>query len=165
MITIAPFRGTRADMFAIADMHLDIRRWQVATTGNVFGDGLYGSQTDLRNIQAHYLARGGNFWTATDTDTGDLVGFVGLRRYPPRQGEVKRFAVDPGRHGQGIGSALVAALVGWARDVGLERLTLATGKLERARGIYERAGFVVVGEDVEHDDWRMRMDLPVLVRV
>jgi predicted N-acetyltransferase YhbS len=48
--------------------------------------------------------------------------------------------VDPARRRQGVGSALVAALVAKARDLGVDRLHLYTPDQER---LYARSGFVV----------------------
>lgn len=141
---------------AISDMHQTIRQWQLDTRHNFnFGDD---SRIDLTDIPGHYLARGGNFWVARDT-TGRLLGFVGLKRADADTGEVKRFAVDPTHHREGIGTALVDALVDWAVGTGLRQLRLSTGQREQARGIYERAGFTVYGFDGEYDDWLMRADL------
>ncbi|MEO6206247.1 MAG: amino-acid N-acetyltransferase, partial [Mycobacteriales bacterium] len=56
--------------------------------------------------------------------------------------EVRTVAVDPERHGQGIGSALLARLVEAARDLGVNRVFCLT--FETA--FFARHGFEVVEE-------------------
>ncbi len=66
-------------------------------------------------------------------------------------------AVDPGRRGEGIGRALVDAAAREAAARGARRLTLRVlGPNAAARGLYERAGFVVEGvlRDEFHLDGR-----------
>ncbi|HLX87669.1 MAG TPA: GNAT family N-acetyltransferase [Acidimicrobiales bacterium] len=54
--------------------------------------------------------------------------------------------VDPGQRGTGAGRALTDAVVGWARSGGASGLCLAVAEgNDRARRLYERAGFVVLG--------------------
>jgi GNAT superfamily N-acetyltransferase len=47
--------------------------------------------------------------------------------------------VHPDRRGQGVGTALMAALRGWAAGAGFDRLWVATG--DRAVDFYRRCGF------------------------
>jgi len=59
---------------------------------------------------------------------------------------VTGFAVDPDAQGAGVGRALIAALIDEARGRGGRRLTLRVfGPNERARRLYERAGFELEG--------------------
>ena len=54
--------------------------------------------------------------------------------------------VAPEARGRGIGDALVAEVLGWARAHGRRRVYLDVGERNRpARALYERAGFVVSG--------------------
>ncbi len=55
--------------------------------------------------------------------------------------------VDAAARGQGVGSRLIEALAGEARDrgYGAMRLDVITGN-DRARALYERRGFAAVGE-------------------
>ncbi|MEJ2860703.1 GNAT family N-acetyltransferase [Actinomycetospora flava] len=55
--------------------------------------------------------------------------------------------VAPEYRGHGVADALVDAVVGWARDEGAVRLALwVVDGNPRARGFYERHGFVATGE-------------------
>lgn len=61
--------------------------------------------------------------------------------------------VEPSARGHGLGQALVAACVDFARERGYRAIWLWTHKvLESARRIYAGAGFTVV-EEFEHDEF------------
>jgi ribosomal protein S18 acetylase RimI-like enzyme len=66
--------------------------------------------------------------------------------------------VKPAWQGLGIGRALLAATVELAHAQGHEALSLSVSERNLvARGLYERAGFVIVGR--EGDGLTMRLDL------
>lgn len=55
---------------------------------------------------------------------------------------IEDLAVEPSRHGQGIGRALLAFCEAKARRLGLREMRLLTNeRMERNRAIYARAGF------------------------
>ena len=64
--------------------------------------------------------------------------------------------VEPESRGQGVADALVAALVGWSRQQGYERLVLwVYDAAPRAAAFYRRAGFVSTGRvEVFNEDGR-----------
>lgn len=164
-VRVSSYLHSRDGGAGIADLHQRIRAWQVADGSNeVFGDD---SRADLSDIPGHYLEAGGNFWVARDGDR--VVGFVGLRRISHATATVKRLAVDPAYHRQGIGTRLVAALMDYAHakaeaDVHpLREVTLSTGEDEHGRAIYERFGFEVVGFDARCRDHLMRADLAAVL--
>jgi GNAT superfamily N-acetyltransferase len=73
------------------------------------------------------------------------VGCGAVRRLDPERAELKRMYVDPAVRGQGIGRALVAALEGEARLLGVARVVLETGtRLAPAIGLYQAMGYVRV---------------------
>jgi RimJ/RimL family protein N-acetyltransferase len=82
---------------------------------------------------------------------GAVVGYIHIGRQFPVPAHshvlaVHGFAVDPGRHGEGIGRHLVDAAIREAAARGARRLTLRVlGPNAPARAVYERAGFVVEG--------------------
>ena len=80
---------------------------------------------------------------------GRVAGYAGLKRLGGRQAHGGHIflAVDAGRHGQGIGTALVQKLLdladGWLM---LERVELSVLETNpRAQRLYERLGFQVEG--------------------
>jgi ribosomal protein S18 acetylase RimI-like enzyme len=83
---------------------------------------------------------------------GELLGGVTYVRGPDdpyseelTEGEagMRMLAVDPIRHGQGIGRALTQACLDRAREAGRERLVLHTGGwMPAAIRLYEKLGFV-----------------------
>jgi len=88
---------------------------------------------------------------ATFVATSDGGGDVGLVRGAPHDqspaaGYLVSMWVAPEARGQGIGAALVAAVIDWARGRGFTRLVLdvAEGN-ERAWRLYRRMGFVPNG--------------------
>jgi ribosomal protein S18 acetylase RimI-like enzyme len=66
--------------------------------------------------------------------------------------------VTPGHRQRGIGTAVLAATVDLAREHGAGAVSLSVSERNhRARRLYDRMGFVVVGR--EGDSWTMRLDL------
>ena len=73
---------------------------------------------------------------------GKPVGCGAVRRIEEGTGEIKRMYVSPEERGRGIGRALLIALEGEARALGIVRLVLETGDRQpEAIALYERAGF------------------------
>lgn len=104
---------------------------------------------------AHRLATHA-FWGAYRQ--AELAGFVGLEReLRPKnrhKGTVMGMYVAPEAGGQGVGAALLKALVAHARCNGLESLVLTvTDGNERAQRLYASAGFRSFG--VEPDAIRV----------
>jgi GNAT superfamily N-acetyltransferase len=71
------------------------------------------------------------------------VGCGALRRLDETTAELKRMYVNPSVRGRGIGRALLDALEGEARVLGVTRIVLETGtRLVPAIKIYEAMGYV-----------------------
>ncbi len=67
--------------------------------------------------------------------------------------------VAPAHRGRGVGSALLAALVERARVQGHRAISLSVEDGNRARHLYERAGFQVVGRNGGSDTMRLGLHL------
>jgi ribosomal protein S18 acetylase RimI-like enzyme len=79
-----------------------------------------------------------------------ILGTVTLRRWPdegeilrgPGEAEIRALAVDAGARGQGIGAALVTAVIERAARHGVQRLLLLTlPEMRAAHHLYNGAGF------------------------
>jgi len=85
-------------------------------------------------------------------DAGRLLGYivVGIddelsRRFGLRWGRIISLAVDPDRHGEGIGPQLVAAAMDWFRSQACQHLEVWTDQNNIAAiRTYEGAGFRVI---------------------
>ena len=78
------------------------------------------------------------FWVAEED--GAVIATAALRLLWRDLGEVRSLAVRPDSHGKGLGAALVEAVVGDARALGLPRVIALTREVE----FFARNGFVVV---------------------
>lgn len=97
---------------------------------------------------------------------GTAVGCGALKLHGAGLGEVKRMFTDPAVRGQRVGSALLAAIVGLARNKGVTQLLLETGVgpgFEGAHRLYERSGFVPRGAFLDYPDseWSAFLELPI----
>ncbi|MEM9378908.1 MAG: GNAT family N-acetyltransferase [Planctomycetota bacterium] len=75
---------------------------------------------------------------------GRAVGCIGLRALAPGHGEIKTLHVLAEARGRGLGARLVGALLDAARDAGMERVSLETGRSDGfapSRALYRRLGF------------------------
>lgn len=86
---------------------------------------------------------------------GRPVGLLKVQR-PAREWHVMQIQMTPEVQGQGIGSDLLKALLEEARQAGVA-VTLSVLKVNRARELYERLGFVITG-DMGDDGYRMRAE-------
>ncbi|HAV37342.1 MAG TPA: GNAT family N-acetyltransferase [Massilia sp.] len=96
------------------------------------------------------LATKGEYWFGA-FDGIELVGAICLRTQEGKKirhsASLNALVVDPGRQREGIGAALVAHLIAFARELGFIRqltLTVIDGNAA-AIGLYERFGFRLFG--------------------
>jgi ribosomal protein S18 acetylase RimI-like enzyme len=107
---------------------------------------------------AHYLTgwpRPGDFGTVAVAGA-EVAGVAWGRRFPdddPGYGFVSpdvpelSLAVRPAHRGRGIGEALLGAVIAQARERRHPAVSLSVEDGNRARALYERAGFTVVGRN------------------
>jgi putative acetyltransferase len=93
------------------------------------------------------------FWSAREN--GCLVGVGALKELSSDHGEVKSMRTAPEALGRGVGSVVLAHIVGEARRRGYIRVSLETGSTEpfaAALRLYERDGFVPCGPFGDYRD-------------
>ncbi|HEX6339031.1 MAG TPA: helix-turn-helix domain-containing GNAT family N-acetyltransferase [Jiangellaceae bacterium] len=146
--------------------------WVVHRHGVLYADGYRWDETFealVAQIAADYGhqhdARRENAWIA-ELD-GEPVGSVFCARGDDeRTAKLRLLLVEPSARGHGVGSRLVDECIRFARDAGYQAMTLWTvDVLVAARRIYERAGFVLVGEerrdrfgqDLVEQYWRLEL--------
>jgi putative acetyltransferase len=79
---------------------------------------------------------------------GELLGVGALKELDPRHGELKSMHTLQAARGRGVGGAVLAHLLGVARDRGYTLLSLETGSMPAfspARAMYAAAGFTSCG--------------------
>jgi len=104
---------------------------------------------------------------AVDEVTRALTGTVMLQVWPqggevvkaPGEGEIRALAVRPDARGVGVGRALLAAVIGRAREAGVQHLLLLTQpEMKAAHHLYEEAGF----DRLPERDWSPQPDVTLL---
>lgn len=98
---------------------------------------------------------------------GAVVGSAFLVKHGEDTAKIRLVYVEPSARGLGIGAAMVAACIAFARANGYRRVTLWTHSiLVAARRLYERAGFRLVasephrsfGHDLVAETWELALE-------
>ncbi|WP_105974433.1 bifunctional helix-turn-helix transcriptional regulator/GNAT family N-acetyltransferase [Streptomyces geranii] len=131
----------------------------------------YGFNTDYEGLVARIVADFAEdhdphlerVWIA-ELDGRPVGCVMCVRDEAPGTARLRLLLVEPDARGLRIGDRLVAAVVGFAREVGYRELVLWTNDvLTAARHIYQRHGFVLAdekphrsfGKDLVGQDWRL----------
>jgi GNAT superfamily N-acetyltransferase len=103
-------------------------------------------------------------------DDGGVDGFVAIEQHFPTAAEVSVMGVDPERHRQGIGRALMVATENWCRERGVEWLHVKTrgpstydDDYEKTRRFYTGVGFAPLYES--RTEWGPDNASLILVKV
>lgn len=99
------------------------------------------TDSDLEDIEANYLQRGGLFEVIEDRD-GNLLGTVGVFPIDEDICELRKMYFVPEIRGLGLGSYILQRAVNQAKELGFKRMVLETSsKLLAANRLYVRFGF------------------------
>jgi GNAT superfamily N-acetyltransferase len=116
-----------------------------------------GAAEGVRERRQFVAESGSDGWVGSVTvlveEAGVLDYFGGI--VERRQGHLVGVFLRDGHRGKGVGEALFAAALEWARGVGVERVRLFVHEGNgRAAAFYRRVGFVSSGVAVEGDAGR-----------
>jgi GNAT superfamily N-acetyltransferase len=94
------------------------------------------------------ISGGGSFLAyLPEVSASEPVGLVGGYQESPGVIELVSMYVRPKGRGRGVGEALIAAVIDWARTMNAASVHLwVTESNSRARLLYERCGFSLTGE-------------------
>lgn len=134
----------------------------VGREGVVYLEGRYSVEkmvVDIKDTTKDFIVAATTTTTSSSSSETQheqkIIGFAILARgmtYPCLEHlediiELQRIYIYPEFHGKGVGKALMGELEGRARREGRRNIWLGCFEgNERARGVYEKAGFVRVGE-------------------
>jgi GNAT superfamily N-acetyltransferase len=140
MTTICPVR--EKDWRAMRDIRLEALREAPGAFGSSYPREAEFTETDWRR-----RASGHGLFAYLPDLSAIPVGLVGGIEQGPGVAQLVSMWVSPQARGRHIGTALVMAMVDWARHRGLSRLYLWVTDTNPAAGtLYERCGFKATGE-------------------
>lgn len=122
-----------------------LHREGVMQTTPQYSEALPGYEDDLLDIAGHYLGDGSAFWVVEGS--GEIVGMAAIQRIDSETGRLRRMRVTERWRRKGIARALLETAEQFCRDAAYTRMILDTTQQQTAaHALYERAGFVRVGE-------------------
>lgn len=87
---------------------------------------------DLRDIEAHYQAAGGEFWLLLSGREEAVIGCIGLERVNEDTLELKRFVVHEPVRGHGYGEKLLLTALNFAADAACNRIRATANDSQQA---------------------------------
>jgi putative acetyltransferase len=100
-----------------------------------------GTDTDIADIETHYLKRGGVFEIIED-EQGNLLGTCGLYPLDAETIELRKMYFDKILRGRGFGKKMLERMIEKSRELGFKRIYLETATiLKEATHLYEKYGF------------------------
>jgi GNAT superfamily N-acetyltransferase len=102
-------------------------------------------KSEFSDIYHSYTQKNRKIWVIDNK--GEIIGMVGVIIVDKNTAELIRMRVKKQYRGQGLGKKLLLKTVEYCTSIGKKRLILHTAKrLEIARKMYERNGFILYGE-------------------
>jgi GNAT superfamily N-acetyltransferase len=132
------------DWQALRDIRLEALRDAPTAFGSTY-------EREALRGEAHWrerISRGGTFLAyLPDLSASEPAGLIGGYQEDPVTVQLVSMYVRPRARGHGVGDALVATVIGWARDQNAAEVHLwVTETNAPARALYERCGFALTGE-------------------
>lgn len=108
---------------------------------------------DLLDIKSNYIDKGDMFWVAIG-ENNRVVGCIGYDTIKPLEARIHRLYVKPELKRQGIGTALLEALVKYVKEKGYNKLSIHTGdeKYWESKLFYKAHDFVEVENNILEKD-------------
>jgi GNAT superfamily N-acetyltransferase len=136
--------ATMEEWQVLRDIRLDALRDAPNAFGSAYAEQAASVEADWRRR----LSRGGTFFAyVPEVDGNEPAGLVGGSQEKPGTVELVSLWVRPHARGLGVGEALVAAVINWAKARNATSVHLWFTEMNvHARMLYERCGFTPTGE-------------------
>src|SRR5580658_597223 len=134
----------KGDWRALRDIRLEALRDAPTAFGSTYEREVARGEADWRDR----ISRGGTFLAyIPEVSASEPAGLIGGYQEDPVTVELVSMYVRPRARGRGLGDALVAAVIGWARYKNAAEVHLwVTETNAPARALYDRCGFTLTGE-------------------
>ena len=125
----------------------DIRLAALRDAPNAFGSTHAEQAASIEADWRRRISRGGTFFAYVPENADEPAGLVGGFQENPGTVELVSLWVRPQARGLGVGEALVAAVINWAKARNATSVHLWFTEMNfHARMLYERCGFSPTGE-------------------